>query len=266
MLPWACSTPFWLALTYPRVSWCTSIAGPASAAANMSTGRQLDATSPISATKSCPWVDAKYRTLAAAAHRGVQGKSSGGYGAMILPMCRPELFSGLATHAGDALFEHCFLPEFRQCVRALRDEYRGSFEEFWRSFRGRPPFSRESDMAMLNSWCMAACYSADADGSVRLPFDPRTGEIVPEVWERWLEWDPVRMVKNHAESLRKMRAIHVDAGSGDQWYLDLGAQAYVTELERHGVRGVHFEIFPATHSAIEYRYPLALEYLARRLA
>ncbi len=60
-----------------------------------------------------PWVDARYRTLADPAHRGIQGKSSGGYGAMITPLLRPDLFGGLATHAGDALFEACYLPEFR---------------------------------------------------------------------------------------------------------------------------------------------------------
>jgi enterochelin esterase-like enzyme len=38
-----------------------------------------------------PWVDERYRTLAAAAHRGIAGKSSGGYGAMITPMLRPDL-------------------------------------------------------------------------------------------------------------------------------------------------------------------------------
>ncbi len=57
-----------------------------------------------------PWVDATYRTLADRDHRGITGKSSGGYGAMITPMLRPDLFGGLATHAGDALFEICYLP------------------------------------------------------------------------------------------------------------------------------------------------------------
>ncbi len=61
-----------------------------------------------------PWVDARYRTLAAPEHRGIAGKSSGGYGAMVTPMLRPDLFGGLATHAGDALFEMCYLPEFRE--------------------------------------------------------------------------------------------------------------------------------------------------------
>ena len=31
--------------------------------------------------------------------------------------------------------------------------------------------------ALVNSWCMAACYSTDADGTVRLPFEPTTGRL-----------------------------------------------------------------------------------------
>ena len=84
-----------------------------------------------------PWVDERYRTLPAREHRGIAGKSSGGYGAMITPMLRPDLFGGLATHAGDALFESCYLPEFKDTVRALRDDYEGSFDKFWADFRSR---------------------------------------------------------------------------------------------------------------------------------
>jgi S-formylglutathione hydrolase FrmB len=213
-----------------------------------------------------PWVDGAYRTLAAHEHRGIMGKSSGGYGAMVTPMLRPDLFGGLATHAGDALFEACYLPEFRQAARALRDEYEGSFDRFWDDFRSRPALSKESDHVLLNSWCMSACYSADDDGTVRLPFDPATGELRPDVWERWLAWDPVRMVPRHADALRSQRAIYVDAGTKDEFYLDLGAEAFRRALAEIGVEDVHFELFDATHMAIEYRYPLALKYLAERLA
>ena len=117
-----------------------------------------------------PWVDGEFRTLADAAHRGITGKSSGGYGAMITPMLRPDLFGGLATHAGDALFEACFLPEFRDAVRALR-EYDGSLDAFWADFRSRTALTKESDMTLVNVGCMAACWSTDDDGTVRLPFD-----------------------------------------------------------------------------------------------
>jgi hypothetical protein len=213
-----------------------------------------------------PWVDEHYRTLPEAAHRGIAGKSSGGYGAMVTPMLRPDLFGGLATHAGDALFEACYLPEFRDCARTLRDDYEGSYERFWDDFRSRPPLSKDSDFYLLNQWCMAACYSADEDGTVRLPFDLATAELIPEVWERWLRWDPVRMVAEHADALRGLKAIYIDAGKRDQWYLDLGAEAFRRELERVGVADVFFELFDATHMGIEYRYPISLKYLALRLS
>jgi hypothetical protein len=212
-----------------------------------------------------PFVDERYRTLAAAEHRGIAGKSSGGYGAMVTPMLRPDLFGGLATHAGDALFESCYLPEFREATRALRDDYEGSYDRFWEDFRSRPALARDSDHVLLNSWCMAACYSADDDGTVRLPFDPATSELLPEVWERWLAWDPVRMVEGHADALRSLKAIYIDSGNRDQWYLDLGAEAFRRELEKIGVTDVSFELFDATHTAIEYRYPRGIKYLAERL-
>jgi len=169
-----------------------------------------------------PWVDAHYRTLAARDHRGIAGKSSGGYGAMVTPMLRPDLFGGLATHAGDALFEFSYLLEFPQTVRALREYYDGSYEKFWERFRSGIPFTRSSDASLLNTWCMAACYSADLDGTVNLPFDTKTGMVLPATWERWLVWDPVRMVPIHAEGLSTMKAIYIDAGKHDQYYLDIG--------------------------------------------
>lgn len=213
-----------------------------------------------------PWVDQNYRTLAAPEHRGIAGKSSGGYGAMVTPMLRPDLFGGFATHAGDALFEACYLSAFRETARALRDEYGGSYERFWEDFRSRPAFSKKSDPQLLNDWCMAACYSTDEDGTVRLPFDLTTGELVDEVWARWLRWDPVRMVPGHADALRGMRAIYIDAGNRDEAFLDLGAEAFRRALEQVGVTDVRFEIFDGGHGGIDFRYPLALRYLAERLA
>jgi len=215
-----------------------------------------------------PFVDARYRTLPDAAHRAIAGKSSGGYGAMVTPMLRPDLFRGLATHAGDALFEVCYQPDFREAARALRDEYDGSFDAFWTDLRARPGRPRKSDGALLNVWCMAACYSADPDGTVRLPFEPPTGRLVPDAWERWLAWDPVRMVASHTDALRAQRAIWIDAGRSDEFYLDLGAEAFRAELAGVGIGGevVRYELFDGTHANLEWRYPEAIGWLADRLS
>jgi S-formylglutathione hydrolase FrmB len=212
-----------------------------------------------------PFVDARYRTLAEPAHRGLTGKSSGGYGAMVVPMLRPDVFGGLATHSGDALFELCYLPEFRDTARTLRDDYEGSYDKFWEDFRSRPAFTKKSDYYLLNTYGMAACYSANEDGSVDLPFDTATGMLRDDVWQRWLAWDPVRMARRHADALRSQRAIYIDAGTRDEWFLDLGADAFRRELEALGITDVFFELFDAGHGGIEYRYPIALRYLAERL-
>ena len=144
-----------------------------------------------------PWVDGRYRTLAEAGHRAIMGKSSGGFGAMITPMLRPDLFGALATHAGDSLYEFCYLPEFAKDVRHLRG-YDGDIWRWWADFRSRTSLTAEADMDLVMLLGVAACFSAQPDGTVELPFDPRTGVLRRSVWQRWLDWDPVRMVPAYA--------------------------------------------------------------------
>jgi hypothetical protein len=224
------------------------------------TGRYLD----YLCDEVVAFVDGRYPTMASREHRGIAGKSSGGYGAMVAPMLRDDVFGALASHAGDALFEHCYLPDMAKATRALRDHYGGSYERFFADFATRPAMSKDTDGVLLNLWAMAACYSAEPDGTVTLPFDPATGRLRDEVWERWLALDPVRMAAGHAAQLRSLRGIYLDAGRRDQFWLDLGAAAFSTELAAIGVEHT-FELFDATHSGIEYRYPRGLAFLAERL-
>jgi Putative esterase len=213
-----------------------------------------------------PWVDARYRTRAEPAARAIMGKSSGGFGAMITPMLRPDLFGALATHAGDALYEYCYIPGFATAVRQLR-RYGGDIWRWWEDFNSRVAFTREEDMSLAGLLGVAACFSAHADGSVDLPFDPATGVIRPAVWQRWLDWDPVRMAPAYAETLRGLRAIWVDAGARDEFNLDLGASAFRACLADIGVSDdvVHFELFEAGHAGIDYRYPMSLAWLCSRM-
>jgi S-formylglutathione hydrolase FrmB len=215
-----------------------------------------------------PFVDDLYRTLPEAAHRGLTGHSSGGYGAMVNAMRRPDLFGGFASHAGDGLFELCFVPAFGPAVRTLRDRYDGSFDRFWQDFASRPGQSRPGDGELINVYAMAACFSADVDGSVRLPFEVETGRLLPEVWDRWLALDPVRMAAGAGDALRSMRGIWLDAGRSDEFNLDLATIAFRRELSTLGVPDdvVHFDLFDGGHGNAAWRYPLAIAWLAERLA
>ncbi|MCV5111790.1 hypothetical protein OFM52_31530, partial [Escherichia coli] len=79
---------------------------------------------------------------------------------------------------------------------------------------------------------MSACYSPDPSAPLgyRLPFDLETGEIIEEVWRRWLAHDPVRMVAEYAENLRRLKLIYFDAGTRDEFGLDVGARILAERL------------------------------------
>ncbi len=214
-----------------------------------------------------PWVDSRYRTLADREHRAIMGKSSGGFGSMITPMLRPDLFGSLATHAGDSLYELCYIPEFGPAVPALRD-YDADIWAWWADFRSRVPLTKQADGDLIGLLGVAAAFSANDDGTVDLPFDPRTGVLRPAVWQRWLAFDPVRMAPQYSDALRSLRSIWIDAGTRDDYFLDVGAEAFRAALRTAGVTDevVRYELFDATHAAIDYRYPLSLAWLCQRMS
>jgi len=214
-------------------------------------------------------VDTRFRTLPDAAHRGLAGKSSGGFGAIVWSLLRPDLFGAFATHAGDALFEVTLAAEFAPAAQALRNLYDGSFDRFWEDFRsGRPVLDNRSDPLLQNVYATAAAFSPGADAKPELPYWPDTGELVPEVFDRWLAWDPVRLAPANADALLGMRGIWIDAGRHDEYRLDLGAVAFSDAVATAGVPDdrVHFELFDGGHRGLNRRFPLSLAFLVERLA
>jgi S-formylglutathione hydrolase FrmB len=212
-----------------------------------------------------PFVDGRYPTAADRDHRGITGKSSGGYGAMVVPMMRPEIFSALATHAGDALFEVSMMPSIANTVRTLRDHYESSYEVFFERLPEEDPFDYDRH-SPIEIYGYAACYSPDPErpGKALLPFDLSSGRLIDDVWQQWLEHDPVVMAPGHADALRSMRRIYIDAGKGDEYFLDLGARAFAAELDKLGVAHT-IELFDGKHGGITYRYPGAIRELALAL-
>ncbi len=212
------------------------------------------------------FVDSRYPTAADRDHRGLTGKSSGGYGAMVVPMMRPDVFGALASHAGDALFDVCYAADFRRKARILRDDFEGSWDVFFDRLAEAEKFSYER-FAPLEDYGYAACYSPDPDrpGKALVPFEIETGRLIDDIWQRWLELDPVRMAPGHADALRSMRRIYLDAGKSDEYFLDLGATAFAAELDKLGVQHT-LELFDGKHGGIAYRYPGAIRELVLALS
>jgi S-formylglutathione hydrolase FrmB len=207
-----------------------------------------------------PFVDERFRTRRAASSRAVMGKSSGGYGALVHGMRHADVFGLVASHSGDAYFEYCYPPDFIKYVRKLGGGNPAEFlEKFWREER-----KDKEAVELLNVLAMSACYSPDASQPLgfRLPFDTSTGEIIKEVWERWLGHDPVRMVGHYAEALRSLKLLYVDAGTRDEFALDLGARVLCEHLRAHDIPFTHEE-FDDGHFNISYRYDRSLELISK---
>src|SRR5918994_177627 len=213
-----------------------------------------------------PFVDDRYPALADRDRRGLTGKSSGGYGAMVVPMLRPDVFGALASHAGDALFEACYLADFREVARKLRDDFESSYEVFFEALAKADHLDGEALGEPLEMYGYAAAYSPDPanPGKALLPFEIATGRLIDDVWAQWLEKDPVRMAPARADALRSMRRIYLDAGTRDEYFLDLGATAFGAELDKLGVEHT-VELFDGKHAGIAWRYPGALRELVLAL-
>lgn len=199
--------------------------------------------------------------------RGVFGKSSGGYGAIMHAMRHADFWAAAACHSGDMGFELCYLQDLPAVLNELAKHER-SIERFLRHFEASDK-PTEAEISTLNLIAMAATYDPDPDpGSflgLRLPCDLETAALIPERWACWLAHDPALLAERHLEPLRGLKALYVDCGDVDQFHLHYGARRLHRALERGGVAH-RYEEFPDNHSAVDYRMDVSLPLLAAALS
>jgi S-formylglutathione hydrolase FrmB len=208
-------------------------------------------------------LDRTYRTMPGAAHRGVVGKSSGGYGALSLAMRHPGVFGAAACHSGDMYFEYCYLPDVpRFAAEVLRA---GGIVPWFEAFEAKRQKKHE-ELEMLNILAMAAAYSPDPKEplGIALPVDPVTGRFREDIWRRWLECDPLRMIERHADALRGLKLLFLDCGNRDEFNLHLGLGLFTRRLTELGVAH-ECERYDDGHMNVSYRYEVSLPKIAAAL-
>lgn len=212
------------------------------------------------------YVDARLRTIPRAAARAIIGKSSGGYGALVMARHHPDVFAHACCHSGDSGFEYCYLPDFPKAAAALLKA--GGVEPWFQDFieRGRTSKHRGDDHATINVLAMAAAYSPKkgAPLGIELPFELETARVREDVWQRWLALDPVRFVPKSLDAFRALQSLFIDCGTRDEANLRWGTRMVAEELRKGGVEVVHEE-FEDGHMGINYRYDRSLRYLLPRL-
>jgi enterochelin esterase family protein len=211
-----------------------------------------------------PWVDRTFRTKPSRDARGVTGKSSGGYGTLVLGMRHPDVFGAMACHSGDVYFDYCYgvdIPKFCSIVQEA-----GGIAPFLEGFE-RKLQKKHDDFLALNILGMAACYSANpasAPYGIDLPCDLESGARREDVWARWLEHDPLTLLEARAEALRSMKLLFMDCGTKDEFHLHHGARIFTRRLKALGIAH-EYEEFDDGHMNVSYRYDVSLPKLAAAL-
>jgi enterochelin esterase-like enzyme len=196
--------------------------------------------------------------------RGVFGKSSGGYGALVHAMYYPDIWGGLASHAGDIGFEWVYRPEFPRAAAVLSaldgDPYR-FLKNFWNK---KSPGS--ADYSTLMTLAMAASYDPGdrPETAIQLPFDLHTCELDKHRWSQWLRHDPLNLLESHVRELAELNMLYIDVGSRDQYNIQYGTRAFVKRLEKLNITH-HYEEFDGTHSGTDWRLDISLPKLAKAL-
>lgn len=214
-----------------------------------------------------PFVDRTLRTVPKAEARALIGKSSGGYGTLVIGRHHPDVFAHLACHSGDSYFEYCYLPDFPKAASGLLKA--GGVGPWFADFtrRARATKMRGDDFPVLNTVAMAAAYSPDVGQplGLALPFEIESGRLRDDVWARWLALDPVRFIPADPEPFRRLASVFIDCGTRDEANLRWGTRLVARALRDAGVGVVHEE-FEDGHMGINYRVDRSLTHLGPRLA
>jgi len=200
-----------------------------------------------------------------AGKRGVFGKSSGGYGAMVHALMHPDFWSAAAVHSGDMGFPLMYGHEFVPVLRALAKNGGDTgkwIDDFWAA-----PKTKDSDVHIIMMLAQAASFDPDPSAryGVRLPVTLDTCEFIEERWANWLAWDPLTMVETLGPGLKALKGLYIDCGDVDQYNLVYGARRMHRALERLGVAHT-YEEFPDNHSSVDYRMDVSLPFLVKTLS
>lgn len=207
------------------------------------------------------FIDAKYPTRRSPDQRAVMGHSSGGYGALRMGMHHPDLFGLVAAHAPDLYFEMVYQKDFPHFLRFYEKAGDAGLKELLAD-PGKA-LSKGAPFYALAVAAMASCYSPNPDSlwGFDLPMDTYSGELIPEVWQRWQAHDPIHMAIAHERQLSALKLLFLDCGIYDEENLLYGARILSARLKSLNIPHL-FQEFEGGHRNTRFRYDTSLSIIS----
>lgn len=167
-----------------------------------------------------PEMEKRFGAPASPRERVVAGHSSGGFGALRLALMRRETFGAVVALSPDSDFEVTHRGIVERGARYVSERqlagYKAPADRFIR------PQSGLVEMVLG----LSAAYAPkgpQAPGDFEWPYDG-SGRWRPEVWQRWLDADPVGILRKNPRAFSPDHRVYLDGAEHDEFLAQKGAR------------------------------------------
>ncbi len=168
-----------------------------------------------------PGVEARYALAKDAAFpQIIAGHSSGGYGALMLAMERHKQFAAVVALSPDSDFEVTHKPLVSQpSVRAITQ----AELESAMAPAGEARLPRDGLARLVLGLCANYAPVAGRPGRFEWLYDAG-GNFRAAAWQRWLDLDPLHVVRKRADAFAPAQRIYLDGAEHDEFGANIGAR------------------------------------------
>ena len=191
--------------------------------------------------------------------RIIAGHSSGGFGALRLGSSRQKLFDAVIAMSPDSDFPTSHLPLVK--VAAVTNVPLAEIEKI---AAGTLPVPEDGDLNYALG--LSAAYAprgSNHPGEFQWLYGAK-GNFREAIWQRWLDNDPLTIVRKNPDAFAAGQAIYLEGAAQDEFSANIGARKIFEVLESRPARCTFYE--PPGHHAdhIGERLQRGLEWVFKR--
>ncbi len=185
-------------------------------------------------------VESRHPATTNGVRRIIAGHSSGGFGALRLGGARQKLFDAIIAMSPDSDFptSHLHLVQIAGVSNV-------PLAEIHRIVRGEVPVPKNGDLTYALG--LSAAYAPRGwphRGETAWLFDAHGG-FRPEVWQRWLDNDPLTIVEKNRHAFGVNQSVYLEGAAQDEYAANIGARKIFEVLRHEPIRCTFYE--PAGH-------------------
>lgn len=186
-------------------------------------------------------IESKYGVAGEKPRRVIAGHSSGGFGALRLGIDRAKLFDGVIALSPDSDFQNSHLPLVK--VPSVTNVSLAQIKSFVAGIASTK--NGDLNYALGLSAAYTPC-GASHSGEFDWLYDAN-GNFRDEVWQRWLDNDPLTIVERNKNAFRASQSVYLEGAAQDQFGANVGAKKIYEVIRNRSARCTFYEP-PGKHS------------------